>query len=162
MSCLSHQSKYRVASLEALENLARTLSEAIQPGDVVALNGPLGAGKTTFVQQLGAALGVSEAVTSPTFVLMHEYLSGRLPVVHVDLYRLGPERAAGFADELLAIIDEGRSLVLVEWAEYGEFLDTVSTVAVDIAFAQDGELREFSIRANRPLLPQGFPLELEP
>ncbi len=94
--------------------LARSLSEVLQGGDVVGLEGGLGAGKTTFTRSAVHGLGVSEetAVTSPTFALLHQY-EGRLPVGHTDLYRLGDEielEELGL-EELL----EGGAVLFVEW-----------------------------------------------
>ena len=96
--------------------LGRRLAAAARPGDVWALVGDLGAGKTHFVQGVAAGLGAAGAATSPTFTLVHEYIGGRLPVFHFDFYRL--ENAA----EALALgweeyLDEGGGLTLVEWAD---------------------------------------------
>ena len=107
---------FDVSSVEATWGLARQLAEELKPGDVLCLEGDLGAGKTTFVQGLAAALGVSGRVTSPTFCLVQEHSSpnGRL-LVHMDLYRLSSE------DDVLAIGWEdylARGAVLaVEWPE---------------------------------------------
>ena len=83
-------------------------------GDVFALDGGLGAGKTHFVKGLVSALGYEEEVTSPTFTLVHEYPCNRCPVFHFDFYRLDS------ADEVLALdFDgylEGRGIIVVEWA----------------------------------------------
>ncbi len=152
MSRLSYQAKFYISSLNALSGLATALADTLKPGDTVALNGSLGAGKTTFVQKLCTALGVREQAASPTFVLMHEYTGGPYPVIHADLYRLGEESAASLADELFAWIDEGQALVLVEWANYGPFLDDTLTISIDIALSEDGEGREFTINSDRPLL----------
>lgn len=150
MVSLSYQSSIHIPSLEALSRFAKRLAALLRPADVVALDGNLGAGKTTLTQKLGEALGLTEPVSSPTFVLMNEYQSGRYPVVHVDLYRLGEERAASLADELFAIIDEGRSLVLVEWACYGPFLNPALTMAIQIEYAE-GDGRRITVSASRPL-----------
>ncbi|HEY9687973.1 MAG TPA: tRNA (adenosine(37)-N6)-threonylcarbamoyltransferase complex ATPase subunit type 1 TsaE [Coleofasciculaceae cyanobacterium] len=156
MSSLPYQSKHHVDSLQSLARFAEKLAMALKAGDVVTLDGPLGAGKTTLTRLLGDALGLKEPVTSPTFVLMHEYLSGPLPVVHVDLYRLGEQNAGTLADELFAIIDEGRSLMLVEWACYGPFLDDYATIAIRIApDADNPEAREIAVSSNRPLSLEG-------
>ena len=77
--------------------LGALLGAALGPGDVVALEGDLGAGKTVFAQGMGSGLGVSDAITSPTFTLIHEY-RGRVPFYHVDLYRLSGEAGAGEAE----------------------------------------------------------------
>ena len=72
---------------DALRAWGASLGKRLNPGDIVALSGPLGAGKTTLTQGLARALGVQEAVTSPTFVLMNEYPSAP-PLLHLDAYRL--------------------------------------------------------------------------
>ena len=78
----------RSSSPEETQAIAETLAAALHPGDVVALSGDLGAGKTCFVQGAARAMGVSERVTSPTFVLVREY-QGTYPILHLDVYRLG-------------------------------------------------------------------------
>jgi tRNA threonylcarbamoyl adenosine modification protein YjeE len=95
---------------------AAALARRLRPGDLVLLQGPLGAGKTAWVRGACVALGVPEdEVTSPTYTLMHTY-AGRWPVVHADLYRLegrvGPEEV-GLDEELAA----GEAVVFVEWPE---------------------------------------------
>jgi tRNA threonylcarbamoyladenosine biosynthesis protein TsaE len=85
------------------------------PGDAVALHGELGAGKTCLVKGIARGLGVTQDVTSPTFTIVHEYRGGRLPLVHVDLYRLDtPQQAAaiGIEDYLY-----GKAVTVIEWAE---------------------------------------------
>src|SRR3989338_5939632 len=96
--------------------LGRRLGELLQPGDVVALCGPLGAGKTTFIKGIALGLGVADAreVKSPTFVLIKEY-AGRVPIAHVDLYRL--ERATDAGRIGLESYLNDRTVCLVEWAE---------------------------------------------
>ncbi len=75
-----------------MADLARSFLPRLSPGDVVCLEGDLGAGKTTFVQALAAAAGVERPVTSPTFCLVSEYAARDWPLVHMDLYRLsGPD-----------------------------------------------------------------------
>jgi tRNA threonylcarbamoyl adenosine modification protein YjeE len=101
-----------IATPEDMERLGRTLGEALEPGDVVVLNGPLGAGKTTLTRGIGAGLGIRGPVQSPTFVLArtHPSLVGGTPLVHVDAYRLG---SAVELDDL--DIDVAGSAVVVEW-----------------------------------------------
>ena len=100
-----------IETADAMEALGAQLASALVAGDLVALNGELGAGKTTFTRGLGAALGVRGAVTSPTFVLArtHPRVDGP-PLVHVDAYRL-----AGAADLDDLDIDFAGSIVVVEW-----------------------------------------------
>jgi tRNA threonylcarbamoyladenosine biosynthesis protein TsaE len=94
--------------------LGAALAGLVRAGDLVVLVGPLGAGKTTLTQGLGEALGVREPVTSPTFVIARVHRGGRVPLVHVDAYRLG-----GVADvddlDLDASTDE--SVTVVEWGQ---------------------------------------------
>lgn len=102
-------------SADETRTLARTLSATLVPGAVLLLHGDLGAGKTVFVKGLAEGLGLDpDEVTSPTFTLVHEYRGGRLPLVHLDLYRL--DRAelddVGFDSDLAAL-----GVVVVEWAE---------------------------------------------
>jgi tRNA threonylcarbamoyladenosine biosynthesis protein TsaE len=103
-------------------HVAQQLAPHVRAADLVVLGGPLGSGKTFFVRALCRALGLpdTERVTSPTFALLHEYLTSP-PVVHADLYRLKTARELS-ALGLRAMRDEGR-LLLVEWGvEYQEEL----------------------------------------
>ena len=95
--------------------IAARLAQGLQPGAVLLLSGDLGAGKTAFVRGLAEGLGIdADAVTSPTFTLVHEYRGGRLPLVHVDLYRLDSAEL----DEIGLDADAaGRGVVAIEWAE---------------------------------------------
>lgn len=101
-------------SPEETRILGAALGPALVPGDVVSLNGDLGAGKTVFVQGLAGGLGVRRRVTSPTFTLVHQY-SGRYPILHLDIYRL---------DHFQEVIDLGfeelldpSAILVVEWGE---------------------------------------------
>ena len=105
---------FEVHSVEETWALAREFAKTLVPGDIVCLEGDLGAGKTTFTQGLAAALGVPGRVNSPTFCIVQEHRGSRL-LVHMDLYRLHGE------DDVLAIgwedyLAEGAILV-VEWPE---------------------------------------------
>jgi tRNA threonylcarbamoyladenosine biosynthesis protein TsaE len=96
-----------------LAAVAGELARELRAGDVVHLHGELGSGKTTFVRHAAAALGVVEAVTSPTFAIAHRYGGGRLPVSHLDLYR-----ARRVTDEELADLDpylDDDVVLFVEW-----------------------------------------------
>ena len=98
----------------------RQLATTLQPGDVLALSGDLGAGKTCLVKGIAAGLGIPHEVTSPTFTLIHEYGGGRCPLAHIDLDRLETPRAAvaiGIEDYL-----GGSGITVIEWAERIESL----------------------------------------
>jgi len=99
---------------EETQAVASALADLAQPGDLLVLSGDLGAGKTTFTQGYARALGVVEAVTSPTFVL-HRAYRGRLDLHHLDVYRLGGPDDAEDLD--LAGLLEGDAVTLVEWGE---------------------------------------------
>ena len=101
----------------ATESLAAAVARLCRGGDVIVLSGPMGAGKTAFVRGFAAGLGVTpdEHVTSPTFTLVHEYVSGRIPVHHADLYRLGS--TGEIADLGLVERADMGAVVIVEWGE---------------------------------------------
>lgn len=119
--------KLELPRLDATVKLGQALASAMEEMNscsIVALSGDLGAGKTTLVKAVGAALGVSEVVASPTFTMMNEYHSGRLPVYHFDFYRIGEVKAkAGESPplDLLAMefdeITNGKIVAMIEWPE---------------------------------------------
>lgn len=92
--------------------LGAALGELLEPGDLIVLSGPLGAGKTVFTQGIGAGLGVPDRVVSPTFVLARVHRRGRIPLVHVDAYRLG---SVAEVDDLDLDADLADSVTVVEW-----------------------------------------------
>ncbi|HEX2154661.1 MAG TPA: tRNA (adenosine(37)-N6)-threonylcarbamoyltransferase complex ATPase subunit type 1 TsaE [Acidimicrobiia bacterium] len=94
--------------------VAGRLAAEVKPGDVVVLKGGLGSGKTRFAGGLAAGLGVEEAVVSPSFVLMREYRSGFLPVIHVDVYRLG---SINEFDDLDVYERASEGVLVIEWGD---------------------------------------------
>lgn len=104
----------RTTGVDATRELAAVVAEQAVAGDVILLAGELGAGKTAFVQGFGAALGVAEPITSPTFTLAHQY-EGSLMVHHLDVYRL--ERMAEMDDIGVAELIDGNGVVLIEWGD---------------------------------------------
>jgi tRNA threonylcarbamoyladenosine biosynthesis protein TsaE len=94
--------------------LGVALAGLLRPGDLVVLVGPLGAGKTALTQGIGAGLGVREPVTSPTFVISRVHRDGRIPLVHVDAYRLGGVADVDDLDLDAAVAD---SVTVVEWGQ---------------------------------------------
>jgi tRNA threonylcarbamoyladenosine biosynthesis protein TsaE len=100
---------------EETEHLGQTWGEACQGGEIFALSGPLGAGKTRLAKGVARGLGYPGEVTSPTFTLIHEYTGGRLPLYHLDLYRLEDPR-----ESLRLDLDDyffGTGVCIVEWPE---------------------------------------------
>jgi tRNA threonylcarbamoyladenosine biosynthesis protein TsaE len=121
------------------------LAALLQPGDVIALTGELGAGKTTFTQGVAAGLGFDGPVVSPTFTLVREYRGGRLPVVHADVYRL--DRVQEVLDlGLTEIADDG--VLLVEWGDAVEGLLPPAHLIVELTVPGDGEERTVAIAAT--------------
>ena len=94
--------------------LGRELAALLRAGDLVVLAGPLGAGKTALTQGIGAGLGVGDAVTSPTFVIARVHSGGRVPLVHVDAYRLG---SVADVDDLDLDASAEDSVTVVEWGQ---------------------------------------------
>lgn len=96
-------------------SLGLEIADALEPGDVVALTGDLGTGKTALTKYIAEGLGVKEEISSPTFTIIKEYKSGRLPLYHFDVYRLGSgeELLDTGAEELL----DGDGACVIEWAD---------------------------------------------
>ena len=132
-------------SPEQTQEIAARLAASLQPGDVVALTGELGAGKTCFTQGLGRGLGVTGRVASPTFVLVNEY-RGRLPVHHVDAYRT--ESLTELLDLGLDELFSGDGVTVVEWADKLLPLLPAHTIHVHIEGLGD-EARVITIRDPR-------------
>jgi tRNA threonylcarbamoyladenosine biosynthesis protein TsaE len=138
----------RTGSVDETRKLATAVAGLARPGDLVVLAGDLGAGKTAFVQGFGAGLGVTDRITSPTFTLVHVYEGGRLPVHHVDVYRL---------DQLSEALDLGLAEMLDEWGvvliEWGDAITPVlphDYLEVRLTFGDGDDDRELSIRTVGP------------
>lgn len=107
------QKSYRTHSKEETKDLAAKLAKHLKPGSVLALEGELGTGKTTFAKGLAIGLGIEEPITSPTFTIIKEY-EGTLPFYHMDVYRLEhSEEDIGF-DEYI----HGSGVTVIEWAQF--------------------------------------------
>ena len=102
----------RLSTVDETRALGERLAGVLRAGDLVVLVGRLGAGKTVFVQGIGAGLGVRGPVVSPTFVIARVHRGGRLQLAHVDAYRLG---SLAEVDDLDLDVDLGDSVVAVEW-----------------------------------------------
>lgn len=131
---------------------ARALAPRADGATVVALSGDLGAGKTTFVQAAASALGVREAVQSPTFVIMQVYDiaasgSGFARLVHIDAYRL----ASAHEIEVLGwreLVADPENLIFLEWPEH--VAEAVPAAAQKVTLAGDGDSRRFTYDPPRP------------
>ncbi|MGD0394615.1 MAG: tRNA (adenosine(37)-N6)-threonylcarbamoyltransferase complex ATPase subunit type 1 TsaE [Acidimicrobiales bacterium] len=137
------------ASADQTRRLARAMAPLCRPGDVVLLVGDLGAGKTTFAQGFGAALGVTEPITSPTFVLVRQYPMGDgAPVrvlVHADVYRL--DRLHEIVELGLGeLVDDG-GVALVEWGDAAQPVLGSGALTVKLAMDDDDDRRVITISA---------------
>jgi tRNA threonylcarbamoyladenosine biosynthesis protein TsaE len=128
----------------ATKAIGAAVAGLLQPGDVVGLTGDLGAGKTRFVQGAAAALGVEDAVVSPTFMLVREY-DGRVPVRHVDAYRLSG--AAELEDLGLEEVLPADAVAFVEWAD--RVIDALPPSWLELAFhTRPDERREIRVHLH--------------
>jgi len=98
-------------------NLAARLAALLRPSDVLILSGPLGSGKTLFASGIAAGLGVEEPVTSPSYVLVREYRSGFLPLVHADIYRV---QTRNEFDDLDLVAQAADGVLVIEWGHMVE------------------------------------------
>ena len=136
--------KYMTNSPEETEKIGAALAEKMEPGTVIAYRGDLGAGKTAFTRGLARGLGYAEPVTSPTYTIVNEYLGGRLPLFHFDMYRLHS------ADDLWNIgwedyLERG-GVCAVEWSEnVAEALEGAITVSIE---KLDDTTRRITIEAE--------------
>ena len=107
-----------IENLKETLDLGKKLSHKLNPQSIVLLKGPIGAGKTSFVQGIAKGLSISEDITSPTFALSHHYNSGKIPLIHLDLYRLGNVTSAKevfFSEEEEAL--QNQAILVIEWPE---------------------------------------------
>ena len=129
-------------SQDETERIAEGLASQLQPGAVLLLSGPLGAGKTAFVRGLARGLGIDpEDVSSPTFTLVHEYRGGRLRLFHADLYRLGLAAAEDLGLDELGVRD---GVLAIEWPDrLGHAFRGAMEIAIDVV---DETSRRIEIR----------------
>jgi tRNA threonylcarbamoyladenosine biosynthesis protein TsaE len=104
-----------LSSIEATQTFGENLAQELRGGEVIALHGVLGAGKTQLVKGIARGLGFAGDVTSPTFTLIHEYRGGRLTLYHIDLYRIRSEREA--VDMGLEEYLPGDGVTVIEWPD---------------------------------------------
>lgn len=146
MPTISHDLERRVvtADASATQRLAAALAHVARAGDLITLSGALGAGKTQFAKGFGAGLGVTDTISSPSFILMAEY-EGRLPLFHQDLYRLADAAdvvAGGLVDDRQA-----SGVTLVEWPE--RMADALPPARLDVRIDGAGdEPRSITLRAT--------------
>jgi tRNA threonylcarbamoyladenosine biosynthesis protein TsaE len=132
----------QIATPDEMFALGKAIGVQAKAGDLILLNGPLGAGKTLLVQGIGAALGFTD-ITSPTFVISRTH-NGPLPLIHVDIYRLlDGDRAAAFLDDLDLDSAAESAVTVIEWG--GQESARLSDERLEITIDRSGEIREVSI-----------------
>lgn len=133
-------------TLDETRELAKKFADlVVGKGSFVSLYGEIGAGKTAFVKLVADALGVQERVTSPSFVILNEYHSAKLPIYHFDLYRLEQEGVSTIVDELREY-SEGKVLTFVEWAEFSQDEIPFSHLKINVTY-EDDDSRKYSFTA---------------
>jgi tRNA threonylcarbamoyladenosine biosynthesis protein TsaE len=138
----------RLSTVDDTRSFGKRLAAVLRPGDLVILSGPLGAGKTALAQGIGLGLGVSEPVTSPTFVIARVHHGGRVPLVHADAYRLGAvadPRAEVDDLDLDASVDG--SVTVVEWGE--GMVEQLADAHLEVRLVRrDDDAREVELRPS--------------
>ena len=133
---------HQIATPDEMFILGKKIGSLCTAGDLILLNGPLGAGKTVFVQGVGAALGI-EDVTSPTFVISRIH-KAKLPLIHVDVYRLlEAGKASLYLDDLDLDSPREESVTVIEWG--GQESARLSDERLEITIDRSGEIRDVSI-----------------
>ena len=133
-----------VESPEAMFELGKRIGSLCKAGDLILLNGPLGAGKTVFVQGLGASLGIDD-VTSPTFVISRIH-KAKLPLIHVDVYRLlEAGKASLYLDDLDLDSPREEAVTVIEWG--GEESARLGEDRLEIVIDRSDDVRKVSITA---------------
>lgn len=135
---------HQIATPEEMFNLGKSVGAICRAGDLILLNGPLGAGKTVFVQGVGAALGIAD-VTSPTFVISRIH-KAPLPLIHVDVYRLlEAGKASLYLDDLDLDSPREDAVTVIEWG--GEESARLSDERLEIVIDRSDDVRKVSITA---------------
>ena len=133
-------------NLEETKELAKCFAEQIEDkGCFVSLYGEIGAGKTAFVKLVADALDVKEKVTSPSFVILNEYHTAKIPIYHFDLYRLENEGVKTILDELREY-SEGLQATFVEWAEFSQDEIPFNHIKINVTYDEE-DYRKYSFEA---------------
>ena len=140
-----------IENLKETLNLGEKLAQKLNPQSIVLLKGPIGAGKTSFIQGIAKGLSISEDITSPTFSLSHHYNSGNIPLIHLDLYRL--ENISAAKEVFLSEEEEAlqsKAILVIEWPELVEPL-IENFWKIEISYAKSFG-RNYKIRDPKNLL----------
>ncbi|MEG3911128.1 tRNA (adenosine(37)-N6)-threonylcarbamoyltransferase complex ATPase subunit type 1 TsaE [Microcoleus sp. w2-18bC1] len=135
---------------EATRKFGVVLGRSLPAGTLILLQGDLGAGKTTLVQGIAEGLGISESIESPTFTLINEYFGGRIPLYHLDLYRLEPEEVEALhLESYWDGLEMDLGIVAIEWAERLQYKPE-NYLQISLSYLDNG--RQLEVIGNGDLL----------
>jgi len=135
-----------IENLAETLNLGKQLSQKLNPQSIILLQGPIGAGKTSLVKGIAQGLSISEDITSPTFALSHHYKSGKIPLIHLDLYRLeniSSAKEVFYSEEEEAL--QSKAILVIEWPELIEsYIENFWKIKISYAknFGRHYEIRD--------------------
>lgn len=132
----------------ATRKLGENLARLLLPNSVVLLTGNLGAGKTTLIQGLGLGLGITESIVSPTFTLINEYLEGKIPLYHIDIYRLNSQQIKQLhLENYWQGMEVEAGITAIEW---GNLLPSFPPqyLEINLIFVEDNETRKAIIKSH--------------
>ncbi|EGK87636.1 bifunctional alanine racemase/tRNA (adenosine(37)-N6)-threonylcarbamoyltransferase complex ATPase subunit type 1 TsaE [Microcoleus vaginatus PCC 9802] len=142
--------KTLLSDSEATRKFGVALGRSLPPGTVILLQGDLGAGKTTLVQGIAEGLGISDSIESPTFTLINEYFGGRIPLYHLDLYRLEPEEVEALhLESYWDGLEMDLGIVAIEWAERLQYKPE-NYLQISLSYLDNG--RQAEVIGNGDLL----------
>ena len=136
-----------IQNIEDTDKFAQNIAEIFaDTGGLICLYGDIGAGKTTLIKHLAKYLGIKEKVTSPSFVILNEYHSGKISLYHFDLYRLEREGLETVLDELHEYTENEKALAVIEWAEFSSGDLPEDRLEIEIKYIDENQ-REFRLKA---------------
>ncbi|WRH65798.1 MAG: tRNA (adenosine(37)-N6)-threonylcarbamoyltransferase complex ATPase subunit type 1 TsaE [Planktothrix sp. GU0601_MAG3] len=131
--------QFHLPNAQATHELGKQLGRSLPPHSILLLEGNLGAGKTTFVQGLAAGLDISDSIESPTFTLINEYLKGRIPLYHLDLYRLEASEIEHLnLEQYWEGIEVEPGIVAIEWADRLPYKPE-SYLKIELTYTEKGD-----------------------
>ena len=133
-------------STDDTDKIAKVIAENLSCGVLLCMYGDIGAGKTTLTKSIGKYLGIKEKITSPSFVILNEYHSGKYSLYHFDLYRLENEGLETILDELQEYSNDENALTIVEWAEFSQNELLGDRLSLQIKYLDETQ-RSFSFEA---------------
>lgn len=134
-------------STEDTKNIGIAIANSLSQGLLICMYGDIGAGKTTLTKTIGQHLGIKEKITSPSFVILNEYHSGRLDMYHFDLYRLENAGLETILDELTTYSNDKTALTIVEWAEFSKQELEIDRITLKINYLEESK-RSFKLKAH--------------